>query len=150
MGLRDKVRKTVKKRVGGRDERPDNSGASSDMRRRLARLRARAAQLEAQAELPETDEDQRVKDQFRRAEETATVGAPVNATLNPINPPERMAQVTRAETADRDRLEDLATGTGSGRERRDDEPAEIEQMAMLDFGTDRDDRDDRDDGWTIL
>lgn len=148
MGLRDKVRKGVRKRLRkGRAERSTDAQDSGEMRRRLAQLRARAAQLEVEVESPETSEDQRVKDQFRRAERTATVGAPVQATLDPIAPPQQMREVAQAGQADdRETLADFAVRSG---DREPDDRPEIEEMAMLDFGID-DDPDDRDDGGFYL
>lgn len=144
MGLRDKIRERL-----GRDRRGGSrdTGASGEMRRSLAQLRARAAQLEAEAAAPGTDEDQRVKDQFRQAERTATVGAPVQASLEPINPPQRMAQTARAEQRDRTGLEELAMGSRAKDNRRERDRDDLGTMPILAF----DESDDRDDDqWRLL
>lgn len=158
MGLRDRLKERIRNShlrgktagvdVGAAAEKA-RSGASR-ARSGAARARKRAREIQAHLEAvdagqpPGTDEDAR--SQAERAEQTATMGAPVAARLEPVDLPHPYED--RTDSEGRRHLEEFVTGgrrREDGRGRRDtadDAPGpRLDEMAQFGGQADRDDED---------
>lgn len=141
MGLRDRLR-GVKKRVQERQE-PE----TSVRRKSVEQLRAMLESAESPAP---RREDDAARDQFARAEQTATAAAPMDATLDPMGSPEYIEGVAsgtdprrgddrgRRDSRDQGTMEDLVLGTDGDRD-----TGTLEDMVT---GGGPDESEDDDDG----
>lgn len=145
MGLRDSLKQRIKKRVTS-DPVAAAGHSTERAARGVSRVRDRAAELRARAEAIDAGQNPQDEDGLRsqaaRAEEVATMTAPVNARLDPIDVPhpfedERQRGSTDTRRQDQETMEDLVFGTGM------DDTAEDQPVGLVFDDGDDDDEPER-------
>jgi len=155
MGIRDRLRKKVRKSAQrGKRERSTDSRVSEKRRRQLAKLKAALAAADGDA--PSRD-DEEARDQFERAERTAAAGPVFNATLDPSATPEAVeglasgkdprassgesvgAPLRERERREQATMEELVLGTGVEAPESDDQAGTLEDFVT---GSEPDEDDD--------